>query len=102
MHVVLKPFPCRADRDGIKSEDLVVGDVRDFAELAPGLLAEGFIGAIEEKEGAGEPGAIPDDWRDLSAADLRALAQPYSDAPLKNRAESEAAILAELAKRAAA
>lgn len=53
-HVVVKPFPCRADAAGLTTEHLVPGDVRDFGELAAGLLAEGYIAEIPaEQPGAG-------------------------------------------------
>lgn len=44
MHKVLKAFPCSFD--GIKSEQLSVGDERDFGSMAEGLKKAGLIGEI--------------------------------------------------------
>jgi hypothetical protein len=45
MHRVVKPFPC--SWDGFTLIDLNVGDERDFGSMADGLVAEGFIEAVE-------------------------------------------------------
>lgn len=48
MHKVLKAFPCSFD--GIRSENLQVGDKRDFGSMAEGLKKVGLIGDIDGKE----------------------------------------------------
>lgn len=45
MHRVVKPFPC--SWDGFTLVDLNVGDERDFGSMADGLVAEGFIEAVD-------------------------------------------------------
>ncbi|MBY3263867.1 hypothetical protein HFO15_19775 [Rhizobium laguerreae] len=47
MHRVLKPFPC--SWDGLTLVDLNEGDERDFGTMADGLVAIGWIEAIEEQ-----------------------------------------------------
>lgn len=61
MHVVLKPFARAIDEWGVKTEDLVPGDERDFGSATAGLLAEGYIGPIQDeavKEAGDEPAPV--------------------------------------------
>lgn len=48
------------------------------------------------------PPAIPETWRDLDWPELRSLAASVSSTPVRSKAEAEAAIEAELARRAPA
>lgn len=48
MHKVLKAFPCAFD--GVHSEDLQVGDERDFGSMADGLKRAGLIGDIDPQK----------------------------------------------------
>lgn len=56
---VVRPFRYALDKEGLRLIDLVVGDEMEFrADLAPGLLQEGFIRAVETEpvvEQASEP-----------------------------------------------
>lgn len=45
LHRVVTPFRC--SWDGITSVDLEIGDERDFGSMADGLVAEGFIEAVD-------------------------------------------------------
>lgn len=47
LHRVVTPFPC--SWDGITSVDLEIGDERDFGSMADGLVAIGWIEAIEAR-----------------------------------------------------
>lgn len=59
MHVVLRPFPRAIDEWGVKTEDLVPGDVRDFGSATDGLLAEGYIGPIEDETVSEDAEPVP-------------------------------------------
>lgn len=99
-HVVLLPFAWAADGSGIRAELVVAGDVRDFRDMAPGLLAEGYIAAaggpptpVDSTPPVAEDAvAIPDDWRELSWPAKRKLAAAVSDSPIRNGDDADAAI----------
>jgi len=78
------------------------------ADIRQGLIDAGLIEAV--KADASAPAltpeqllavVIPEGWADLKAADLKALAEQLGAKP-KDKAASEAAITAELARRAQA
>ncbi len=58
LHRVVKPFPYY--EDGFTLVDLNAGDERDFGIFAAGLLAEGWIEAVDAvAESGGEPAVKP-------------------------------------------
>jgi len=58
LHEVIRPFPC--SWDGITLTDLSVGETHDFGAMADGLLAEGYIRAVDAAaESDGEPAVKP-------------------------------------------
>lgn len=58
LHRVVKPFPY--SEDGFTLIDLVIGDERDFGDMAIGLDAEGWIEAVDTAADiGGEPAAKP-------------------------------------------
>lgn len=122
---VLRPFVY--GHDGVHGRALAAGDVAEVRDtLVPGLRAEGYVGdapatvaappdtatAGVPDDAAPDPAAaaaantaaltIPDDWRELSWPERRALAASVSETPIKSADDAEAAIEAELARRQAA
>lgn len=77
-HVVLKRFTWCPDGSGIKSEDVVAGDERDFGGFTQSLIDEGYIAALEAGKqtsgGAGAGGENTPDYDKMSRADLNAEA----------------------------
>lgn len=53
-YVVVKGFTRAVDEFGVKTEDVVPGDERDFGTATDGLLAEGFIEVVPD-----EPEELP-------------------------------------------
>ena len=111
MHAkVRKPFLYA--HDGFTVRPLSEGDVLDIDDLvAPGLEAAGLIEAADDDEIraaapveviAQPPVEIPPDWRELGAAQLKALAGEFSHPAAANKAAAIAVIEAELARREAA
>lgn len=119
---VLKTFPFAAD--GIKAVSVSAGTVAEIHdELVPGLEAAGNVttdeekaeeylraqerklentaltGAPETQTSTGEPVEIPEGWADLSAKELRELADNFAETPTANKDEAVAAIEAEITKR---
>jgi len=57
LHRVVRPFPY--SEDGFTLVDLNVDDERDFGAMADGLVAEGYIKAVDAADEGGEPVAKP-------------------------------------------
>lgn len=106
-HVVVRPFPLALDGMGISSVLMAPGDVRDFGELAAGLLAEGFIkepdlfsSAKRPEEARGPRVDVPDGWRDLHHSKRRALARQISGEEPEDTVKADAVIADYLSRRA--
>lgn len=101
MHVVLKPFPF--SENGIKVEELAVGQKKDFGALTQGLLdakliaAEGTklpssVPSVPAGDGTGEGRLVlPEGWRELHHNVLIPLAKKL-DAGVGNKAEAIAVL----------
>lgn len=114
MHRVIKAFPL--SRDGVTATLLSVGEVVSIpATLVAGLEREGFIAAVtpkveaavvpplENRADVSRPSpahpndggvVIPSWWRDMPWPQMRSLAASLSDAPIRNKDDAEAAIVA--------
>lgn len=116
MHVVVKPFPY--SENGVKVEEIAVGQKRDFGALTQGLLDAKLIapegtklagGSVPKSPntppaGGDEPLVLPEGWRELHHNILIPLAQKLDDSVAK-KAEAIAVLenheLDEAARRAA-
>jgi len=97
MHTVLKAFPCSFD--GIRFEDLAIGDERDFGSMASGLKRAGLIGDIDGKTRPKGTNTLRDDGPTVaeyvSAGYLAANYPPEGYASRSTPEEIEAAIMAQ-------
>ncbi len=97
MHKVLKAFPCSFD--GVHTEDLQVGDERDFGSMADGLKAAGLIGELGQTPLRNDTDELRDDGPTVAeyvAAGYAATAYPPTGyAPKSTPEEIAAAIKAE-------
>lgn len=97
MHMVLKAFPCSFD--GVHTEDLQVGDERDFGSMAGGLKAAGLIGELGQTSLRNDADELRDDGPTIAefvAAGYPATAYPQTGyAPKSTPEEIAAAISAE-------
>ncbi len=97
MHKVLKAFPCSFD--GVHTEDLQVGDERDFGSMADGLKAAGLIGELGQTPLRNDTDELRDDGPTVAeyvAAGSAATAYPPTGyAPKSTPEEIAAAIKAE-------
>lgn len=53
MHKVVRPFPY--SEDGLTIVHLIAGDERDFGILTAGLVAEGYVEAVQVDPAPSEP-----------------------------------------------
>lgn len=115
MHVVVKPFPY--SQNGVKVEEIAVGQKRDFGALTQGLLDAKFIAPEGTKLAGGsvpkspstppsgdEPLVLPEGWRELHHNILIPLAQKI-DASVAKKVDAIAVLeqheLDEAARKAA-
>lgn len=109
---VLKPFPWSSN--GIDTEFLSVGDVREFGSATSGLEAEELISSEEAKSFEQSPQNkaisgtpenkgvhIPEDFDGLSTRALKLLARQISSEPINRRDEALNAVATEVERRKA-
>lgn len=102
MHVVVKPFPY--SENGVKVEEIAVGQKRDFGPLTQGLLDAKLIGPVGTKLAGGsvpqspntppsgdEAITLPENWREQHHNVLIPLAQKI-DPSVAKKAEAIAVL----------
>lgn len=88
---------------GLRDAGYLALDGEDDAPAQPAIETQALAGAPENAATtSGEDLVeIPETWRDLGWHELRALAAKVSGGPIPDKASAEAALLAEIERRAA-